>query len=90
MWHMTGDTWHVTQCLEDIGTKGWLNEWMNELMNETGDCRTALATLGLLKSVLGTHDQHVKEILVMGYVYFKTLVIQIESPYPYVSQILIL
>ena len=36
------------QCLEDIWTKGSLNQLMNEWMNDGGDCRTDHATPGLL------------------------------------------
>ena len=65
-WHVTRDTWHIThsmgwtfiqnftslalpvwdwQCLEYI----WLTESINQSIDR-GDCRTAAATPGLLKT----------------------------------------
>ena len=40
------------ECLEDILTKGWVNQWVSD----GGDCRTALATPGLL---IMTHEKPV-------------------------------
>ena len=37
-------------CLEDILTKGSVNELINDSINDGGDCRTAPATPGLLNT----------------------------------------
>ena len=61
-WHMTHSVgWTFSQnfnslalpvwdweCLEDILSKGSLNQSINQLINDRGDCRTAPATPGLL------------------------------------------
>ena len=41
------------ECLEDIWTKGWVNQSINQSITDGGDCRTAPATPGLLKIGLG-------------------------------------
>ena len=37
------------ECLEDILTKGSLTQSVNKWINDGGDCRTVLATPGLLR-----------------------------------------
>ena len=44
MWHVLFRVGIV--CLEDILTKGWVNQWVSD----GDDCRTAPATPGLLNT----------------------------------------
>ena len=65
MWHMTFSVgWSLSrnvsshallvwdwQCLEDIWTKGSVNQSVSQLISDGGDCRTAPATPGLLITI---------------------------------------
>ena len=60
------------QCLEDIWTKGSVNEWMNQWISHGGDCKTAPATPGLLKTLIRFPKTFVRYLISCVTCYYQT------------------